>query len=117
VGTIINPLTHLGQVEGGMVQGFGFALMENLANEDGKILNNNLGEYKLPNIQDIPKHETLYVRDDDGPGPFQAKPIGEHGAIPTAAAIANAVYDAIGAQITDLPITAEKIYSALQDKG
>jgi CO/xanthine dehydrogenase Mo-binding subunit len=117
VGTIINPLTHLGQVEGGMVQGFGFALMENLADEDGKILNNNLGEYKLPNIQDIPRHETLYVRDDDGPGPFQAKPIGEHGAIPTAAAIANAVYDAIGVQITDLPITAEKIYSALQDKG
>jgi putative selenate reductase molybdopterin-binding subunit len=116
VGTIINPLTHLGQVEGGMVQGFGFALMENLADEDGKILTNNLGEYKLPNIQDIPKHETLYVRDDDGPGPFQAKPIGEHGAIPTAAAIGNAVYDAIGAQITDLPITAEKIYSALQAK-
>jgi len=114
VGTIINPLTHLGQVEGGMLQGFGFALTENLADEDGKILANNLGEYKLPNIQDIPKHETLYVRDNDGPGPYQAKPIGEHGAIPTAAAIANAVYDAIGIQITDLPITAEKIHSALQ---
>ena len=116
VGTIINPLTHLGQVEGGMVQGFGFALIENLPDEDGKILTNNLGEYKLPNIQDIPRHETLYVRDDDGPGPFQAKPIGEHGAIPTAAAIGNAVYDAIGVQVTDLPITAEKIYSALQAK-
>jgi CO/xanthine dehydrogenase Mo-binding subunit len=116
VGTIINPLTHLGQVEGGMVQGFGFALMENLADEDGKILTNNLGEYKLPNIQDIPRHEIRYVRDDNGPGPFQAKPVGEHGAIPTAAAIGNAVYDAIGVQITDLPITAEKIYSALQAK-
>ena len=116
VGTIINPLTHLGQVEGGMVQGFGFALMENLADEDGKILTNNLGEYKLPNIQDIPRHETLYVRDEEGPGPFQAKPIGEHGAIPTAAAIANAVYDAIGVQIMDLPITTEKVYSALQAK-
>ncbi|HUK42655.1 MAG TPA: xanthine dehydrogenase family protein molybdopterin-binding subunit [Candidatus Acidoferrales bacterium] len=114
VGTIINPLTHAGQVEGGMLQGFGFALTENLPDEEGKILTNNLGEYKLPNIQDIPKHETLYVRDNDGPGPFQAKPIGEHGAIPTAAAIANAVYDAIGVQITDLPITAEKIYRALQ---
>jgi CO/xanthine dehydrogenase Mo-binding subunit len=116
VGTIINPLTHLGQVEGGMVQGFGFALMENLADEDGKILTNNLGEYKLPNIQDIPRHEIGYVRDDNGPGPFQAKPIGEHGAIPTAAAIGNAVYDAIGVQIMDLPITAEKIYNALQAK-
>lgn len=116
VGTIINPITHRGQVEGGMVQGFGFALTENLADEDGKILATNLGEYKLPNIRDIPRHETLYIRNDDGPGPFQTKPIGEHGAIPTAAAIANAVYDAIGAQIRDLPITAEKVYSAMRQK-
>lgn len=116
VGTIINPITHEGQVEGGMVQGFGFALTENLMEEDGKILTSNLGEYKLPNIQDIPRHETLYIRDHDGPGPFRTKPIGEHGAIPTAAAIANAVYDAIGAQIRDLPITAEKVYIALRAK-
>jgi putative selenate reductase molybdopterin-binding subunit len=100
-----------------MVQGFGFALMENLADENGKILTANLGEYKLPNIRDIPSHETLYIRDHEGPGPFQTKPIGEHGAIPTAAAIANAVYDAIGVQITDLPITAEKIYSALRARA
>jgi CO/xanthine dehydrogenase Mo-binding subunit len=117
VGTIINPVTHRGQVEGGMVQGLGFALTENLADEDGKILAANLGEYKLPNIRDIPRHETLYIRDHDGPGPFQTKPIGEHGAIPTAAAIANAVYDAIGVQIRDLPITAEKVYSAMRQKG
>ena len=116
VGTIINPLTHAGQCEGGMLQGFGFAMMENLPDEDGKILTSNLGEYKLPNIQDIPRHETIYVRDSEGPGPFQAKPIGEHGAIPTAAAIANAIYDAVGVQITDLPISAEKIYQAMQAK-
>ncbi len=117
VGTIINPLTHRGQVEGGMVQGFGFALIEDLAAEDGRIVTANLGEYKLPNIRDIPVHETLYVRDHSGPGPFQAKQIGEHGAIPTAAAIANAVYDAIGVQITDLPITAEKVFAALRQNG
>jgi putative selenate reductase molybdopterin-binding subunit len=104
-------------VEGGMLQGFGFAMMENLADEDGKILANNLGEYKLPNIRDIPGHETLYVRDDDGPGPFQAKPIGEHGAIPTAAAIANAIYDAVGVQVTDLPVSAEQIYEAIRAKA
>ena len=114
VGTIINPLTHRGQVEGGMIQGFGFAMSEDLAIEDGKVVTANLGEYKLPNIRDIPEHETLYVRDHTGPGPFQAKQIGEHGAIPTAAAIANAVYDAIGVQITDLPITAEKVFAALR---
>jgi ABC-type nitrate/sulfonate/bicarbonate transport system substrate-binding protein len=116
VGTIINPLLHGGQVEGGMIQGFGFAMSENLADEDGKIVTANLGEYKLPNIRDIPEHETLYVRDRSGPGPFQAKQIGEHGAIPTAAAIANAVYDAIGVQITDLPITAEKVLVALRGR-
>jgi CO/xanthine dehydrogenase Mo-binding subunit len=117
VGTIINPVTHRGQVEGGMVQGFGFALTEDLADEDGRILGANLGEYKLPTVRDIPKHETLYVRADDGPGPFKTKPIGEHGAIPTAGAIANAVYDAIGVQIRDLPITAEKVFNALRQKG
>jgi CO/xanthine dehydrogenase Mo-binding subunit len=116
VGTIINPLTHKGQVEGGMLQGFGFALMEELPDEDGKILTANLGEYKLPNVRDVPVHETVYVRDSSGPGPFNAKAVGEHGAIPTAAAIANAVYDAIGVQIRDLPITAEKVYRALRDK-
>jgi xanthine dehydrogenase molybdenum-binding subunit len=114
VGTIINPITHQGQVDGGMVQGFGFALTESLVEEGGMILTTNLGEYKLPNIQDIPRHESLYIRDNDGPGPFRAKPVGEHGAIPTAAAIGNAVYDAIGAQIRDLPITAEKVYIALR---
>jgi CO/xanthine dehydrogenase Mo-binding subunit len=116
VGTIINPLTHRGQIEGGMIQGFGFAMSEDLAIEDGKVVTANVGEYKLPNIRDIPEHETLYVRDHTGPGPFQAKQIGEHGAIPTAAAIANAVYDAIGVQITDLPITAEKVFAALRQR-
>ena len=117
VGTIINPLTHRGQVAGGMIQGFGYAMSEDLAAEDGKIVTANLGEYKLPNIRDIPEHETLYIRDRRGPGPFQAKQIGEHGAIPTAAAIANAVYDAIGVQITDLPITAEKVFAALGERS
>jgi CO/xanthine dehydrogenase Mo-binding subunit len=116
VGTIINPLTHRGQVEGGMVQGFGFAMSENLADEEGKIVAANLGEYKLPNIRDIPEHETLYVRDHQGPGPFHAKQIGEHGAIPTAAAIANAIYDAVGVQVSELPITAEKVLAALRRK-
>ena len=117
VGTILNPLTHRGQVEGGMIQGFGFAMSEDLITEDGKVVTANLGEYKLPNICDIPEHETLYVRDHSGPGPFHAKQIGEHGAIPTAAAIANAVYDAIGVQITDLPITAEKVFAALRQRS
>lgn len=114
VGTVINPLTHQGQVEGGMVQGLGFGLMENLLNEEGKIVTANLGEYKIPNVSDVPKHETVLVQDGRGPGPFHSKPIGEHGAVPTAPCIANAIYDAIGIQIKDLPIDAEKIYAALK---
>ncbi len=116
VATIINPITHQGQVDGGTIQGFGFALIENLIEDNGNILTTNLGEYKLPNICDIPEHEMFHVRDREGPGPFQAKPVGEHGAIPMAAAIANAVYDAIGVQIRDLPITAENVYVAMQKR-
>ena len=55
VGTVINPLTHQGQVEGGMVQGLGFGLMENLLNEEGRIVTANLGEYKIPSISDVPE--------------------------------------------------------------
>ena len=116
VGTVINPLTHQGQIEGGMIQGVGFALMEDLLDQDGRIIAANLGEYKIPNIRDIPRHETINIHDAPGPGPFGSKPIGENTTSPTAAAIANAVYDAIGIQIRDLPITSEKIYSALKER-
>jgi CO/xanthine dehydrogenase Mo-binding subunit len=67
-------------------------------------------------VRDIPELETIHVYNPTGPGPFQSKPIGECTTTPTPAAIANAVYDAIGAQILDAPITAEKIYAALKDR-
>jgi CO/xanthine dehydrogenase Mo-binding subunit len=113
-GTVINPLTYQGQVEGGMMQGLGFALMENLRDEEGKIMTPNLGEYKIPCAADVPPLETLLFEDQDGPGPFNSKPVGEHSAVPTAPCIANALYDAIGKQITDLPLTAEAVYDALK---
>lgn len=115
VGTIINPLAHQGQIEGGMAQGLGFALFEDLADHEGRIIGANLGEYKIPGIGDIPALETINVHDSSGPGPFQSKPIGENTTTPTAAAIGNAVYDAIGVQIRNLPITSEKIYFALKN--
>ena len=113
-GTVINPLTYQGQVEGGMMQGLGFALMENLRDEEGKIMTPNLGEYKIPCASDVPPLETLLFEDQDGPGPFNSKPVGEHSAVPTAPCIANALYDAIGKQITDLPLSAEAVYDALK---
>jgi CO/xanthine dehydrogenase Mo-binding subunit len=113
-GTVINPLTYQGQVEGGMMQGLGFALMENLRDDEGKIMTPSLGEYKLPCVADVPPLETLLFQDQDGPGPFNSKPVGEHSAVPTAPCIANALYDAIGKQITDLPLSAEAVYDAMK---
>ena len=117
VGTIINPLIHQAQIEGGVIQGLGYAVMENLQDHDGKIAALNLGDYKIPNVADIPRVEAINIKDSTGPGPFQSKPIGENTVTPTAAAIANAVYHATGIQIKNLPITSEKIYFALQQGG
>ena len=113
-GTVINPLTYQGQVEGGMMQGLGFALMENLRDDEGKIITPSLGEYKIPCAADVPPLETLLFQDQDGPGPFHSKPVGEHSAVPTAPCIANALYDAIGKQVTDLPLSAEAVYDAMK---
>jgi len=90
--------------------------MEELAMEEGKVTTTNLGEYKLPNIADIPKLKTVLVRSESGPGPYKTKGIGEMANVSPPAAIANAVADATGVRLFDLPITSEKIYKALQGK-
>jgi CO/xanthine dehydrogenase Mo-binding subunit len=113
-GTVINPLTYQGQVQGGMMQGLGFALMENLRDDQGKIMTPSLGEYKIPCPADVPPLEILLFEDQDGPGPFHSKPVGEHSAVPTAPCIANALYDAIGKQLTELPLSAEAVYEAMK---
>src|SRR5262249_36983479 len=117
VGTIINPLTHQGQIDGGVVQGIGEGLMEELIVEDGHVLTLNLGEYKLPSIADIPPLDTVLVEAGSGPGPFASKAIGEMSLLPTPAAIANAVYDACGARLFHLPITSERVWRVLQERG
>lgn len=114
-GTIINPLGAEGQIEGGVVQGFGFAVMEELRLEEGRVLNPHFGDYKMPCIADIPESQ-LVLLDATGPGPFNAKAVAEHSLIPTAAAIGNAIYDAVGVRITSTPITAEKVYRALREQ-
>ena len=113
VGTVINPLTHQGQIDGGIIQGLGFATMEEMTKEDGKILTLSLGDYRVPCTKDVPELKTVLVKDPAGPGPFAAKSIGENSIVATAAAIANAVDDALGIRIFDLPVTAEKIFFAL----
>jgi CO/xanthine dehydrogenase Mo-binding subunit len=117
-GTILNPLTHQGQIDGGVVMGMGYGLIENLAvDESGQALATNLGEYKIPNIKDIPALKTTILQSDFGSGPYNSMSIGETSLIPTAAAIANAVEDAVGVRIRSLPITAEKVLNALKGRA
>ena len=114
VGTVINPIAHQGQIDGGFVTGFGLAVTEELVCQDGQIQNGNLGEYKLPTMADIPALETVLASTSSGEGPYRAKAIGELANNATAAAIANAVADAVGCQVFELPITAERVYEALK---
>ncbi len=113
VGTILNALTHQGQIEGGLIQGLGYALMEELMTEEGQISTLSLGDYKLPTIQDIPELVTVLLEPGPGQAPYQSKGIGESSNIPVAAAVANAVANAVGVRVMDLPITAEKVLAAL----
>ena len=116
VGTVINPLTHQGQIEGGVVQGIGQALTEHLVVRDGAVISLNLGDYKLPTAMDIPQLTTVLMETNAGPAPFAGKAIGEMSNVAVPAAIANAVFDAVGVRLVDLPITAEKVYAGLKAK-
>ncbi len=114
VGTVLNPITHQGQIEGGLIQGLGYALMEEIISEDGQVSTLSLGDYKIPTMPDIPELETRLLEPSAGQAPYKTKGIGENSNIPVAGAIANAVYDAVGVRILDLPITAEKVLKALK---
>jgi CO/xanthine dehydrogenase Mo-binding subunit len=114
VGTILNAVGHQGQINGGVVQGMGFALMEELQYQDGQVITASFGDYKIPTIRDIPELTTVLLEPGRGSGPYHVKGIGEAPMIPVAGAIANAIADASGARIRDLPATAEKVYDALK---
>jgi len=118
VGKAINPLTCEGQIEGGVVNGMGYALFEEmLFGKQGNIINQSLLDYKIPTALDIPQEiNSMLVEIPHREGPYGAKGIGEMTTVPTAPAIANAIYDAIGVRIKDLPITQEKILKALKEK-
>src|SRR5262244_2404763 len=114
VGTVINPVTHQGQIDGATVMGIGQGIMEELVMENGRVTNNNLGDYKMPTAKDIPTLKTVLVKSTGGVGPLDTKPIGEFANNGPPAAIANAVADAVGVRLFELPVTAEKIYRALK---
>jgi len=116
VGKAINPLLLEGQIYGGGLQGIGYALGEKMVYQNGRLMNGNFLDYKIPTAKDVPPIQPVIVETDEKDGPFGAKGIGEPGLVPTAPAIANAIYDAIGVRIKDLPITPEKILAALKAK-
>lgn len=117
VGKAINPKLVEAQIEGGSVMGVGYALLEEVNVSKGKIGNPNFDAYLLPTALDTPEIFSFIVEDIEPSGPFGAKGVGEPALIPTAAAIANAVYDAIGVRICALPITPERVLQALADKA
>ena len=115
-GTVLNHLSYQGQIDGGVVTGLGFALMEDNSLVDGKMATANLGEFKMATVADVPKLTTVLMQDANGPTPYQGKAIAEIPNVPTAAAIGNAIEDAVGVRLHDLPLTSEKVYAAL-NKG
>ncbi|MCC6465182.1 MAG: xanthine dehydrogenase family protein molybdopterin-binding subunit [Planctomycetes bacterium] len=117
VGRVLNPQTLKGQIYGGLAQGIGYALYEEVLTDKGRILNPGFTDYKLPTAVEMGfPIDVQLVQTNDPEGPFGAKGVGEPGLVPTAPAIANAVYDAVGVRIRELPITPEKVLKALQEK-
>jgi len=114
VGTIVNPMAHQGQLDGGLMFGVGAALMEELPVHDGQVTTLTLGDYKLPCAMDTPPFRTVLLRDPTGPGPLGAKAAGELTNTSVAPAVANAVAAASGARVTHMPLTAERVLAALE---
>jgi CO/xanthine dehydrogenase Mo-binding subunit len=114
VGFPINPGEVEGQIHGGVTQGLGWALYEQLAyDESGQALTSSLMDYALPNITDIPPITPVFVQIPSALGPFGAKGVGEPPVVPVGATIANAVYDAVGVRMEQLPITPERLFTAM----
>jgi 4-hydroxybenzoyl-CoA reductase subunit alpha len=115
-GTVINPVTFHGQVEGSIVMGLGETLFEDtLFDAKGRATNPNLHDYLIPTIRDTPEIHTAAVESYEPNGPFGAKEVGEGSLIPVLGAIANAIYDACGVRVTELPITPERILRGLAE--
>jgi len=116
-GLAINRTSVEGQMEGSVSMGLGEALFEEVKfNDQGQIINASLGEYKVPTALDVPPVESIIIESNEPNGPYGAKEVGEGAIMPTIPAILNAVYDATGVRLSELPITPERIWRALKEK-
>ncbi len=116
-GTILNPMLLDGQIIGGIAQGIGMALCEEVLLKDGRTLNPSFSDYFLPTAMDIPEITLSHVITNEETGPYGAKCVGEPALVPTAPAITNAIWNAVGVRITSLPATPEKVLAAIAAKA
>ncbi len=116
-GKIVNPVLAEGQIIGGVSMGMGYAIMEEVNVLKGSIKNCNYSDYIIPTSKDMPKVTTYFVEANEASGPYGAKGLGEPAMLPTAPAILNAIYDAIGVRLTEFPATCDRILLELKNKG
>lgn len=115
-GFAINRTNVEGQMQGSLSMGLGEALFEEVKfDKDGKVANASLGEYRIPTMLDMPNVRTIIIESNEPNGPFGAKEVGEGAIMPTIPAILNAIYDATGVRINELPVTSERLYNAMED--
>ncbi|QVK18796.1 molybdopterin-dependent oxidoreductase [Mycoplasmatota bacterium] len=115
-GKIVNPALAEGQSIGGTAMGIGYAIMEEIQLDNGVIKNRNFSDYIIPTSKDVPNIKTYFIEDLEDTGPYGAKGLGEPVMLPTAPAIINAIYDAIGVRIYDFPATCERVLQAIKNK-
>lgn len=117
VGQAVNPLQVDAQIEGACILGLGYAIYEEIKKEQDKITTPSFSSYLIPTAMDMPEIHSIVVEEPSHNGPFGVKGLGETALVPTAAAIANALYDAIGIRLYSLPLTPEKVLAALMEKS
>src|SRR5262249_54026378 len=116
VGKPVNPKIVDAQLSGGATMQLGFTMFEKMELDAEQVTNASLADYKIPGIRDIPPMENEAVPAEQHDGPFGAKGVGESGTFGVSPAIANAIYDAVGVRLTELPLTAEAVYRAIRRK-
>jgi CO/xanthine dehydrogenase Mo-binding subunit len=115
VGAVLNPLGHQSQIDGTVMQGIGYALTEDLQYDEGHVTTLSMGEYKIPSMPDMPELRTVLVKSESGgPGPYGGKAIGEQGISSVAPSIINAILDATGVGMNEIPVNSEKLLRAMQ---
>lgn len=115
-GKIINPEMAEGQIQGGCAMGIGYALMEEVEFQSGIIKNLNFSDYIIPTSLDVPSIKINFVEDTEESGPYGAKGLGEPSMVPTVPAVINAIYDAVGVRMTELPATCDRVLKAIKNK-